>query len=154
MLKKLLRNRKGTAEVIGSVMFIVILLFFFTNVYLWHDAATKQMNDFYVNKMNAGMTLNLTSTPYSVTAQGSNVIISRVWIITNGGQHLYANLESDNVHLLAGKETKIAFTATTEYEGNSLKADWNSNINTITIHYNPTDSINKISVLNTLGVLV
>ena len=45
MLKKLLNNKKGTAEVIGSVMFIVILLFFFTSVYLWHDAAVKDMND-------------------------------------------------------------------------------------------------------------
>jgi predicted transporter len=54
-LRRLIKNRKATAEVIGSIMFIVILLFFFTNVYLWHDAAVKQMNDLYVNKMNAGM---------------------------------------------------------------------------------------------------
>ena len=53
MFKRLLRNHKGTAEVIGSVLFIVILLFFFTNVYLWHDAATKEMNDMYVEKLNS-----------------------------------------------------------------------------------------------------
>ena len=53
LIKRLLKNKKGTAEVIGSVMFIVILLFFFTNVYLWHDAATKEMNDMYVQKLNS-----------------------------------------------------------------------------------------------------
>jgi hypothetical protein len=53
LIKRLLKNKKGTAEVIGSVMFIVILLFFFTNVYLWHDAATKEMNDLYVQKLNS-----------------------------------------------------------------------------------------------------
>ena len=29
-MMKLLQNRKGTAEVIGTIMFIVIMLFFFT----------------------------------------------------------------------------------------------------------------------------
>jgi hypothetical protein len=53
LIKRLLKNNKGVAEVIGSVMFIVILLFFFTNVYLWHDAATKEMNDMYVQKLNS-----------------------------------------------------------------------------------------------------
>lgn len=60
MLKRIIKNRKGTAEVIGSIMFIVILLFFFTNVYLWHDAATKEMNDMYVEKMNTPITISLT----------------------------------------------------------------------------------------------
>ena len=50
LIKRLLKNKKGTAEVIGSVMFIVILLFFFTNVYLWHDAAVKEMNDLVRSK--------------------------------------------------------------------------------------------------------
>ena len=53
LIRRLLKNKKGTAEVIGSVMFIVILLFFFTNVYLWHDAATKEMNDLQVQKINS-----------------------------------------------------------------------------------------------------
>jgi hypothetical protein len=53
MIKRLLLNKKGTAEVIGSVMFIVILLFFFTNVYLWHDAAVKEMNELQVQKINS-----------------------------------------------------------------------------------------------------
>jgi hypothetical protein len=57
MFKKLLNNKKGTAEVVGSVMFIVILLFFFTNVYLWHDAAVKEMNDLYAEKLNSQISI-------------------------------------------------------------------------------------------------
>jgi hypothetical protein len=53
LIKRLLKNKKGTAEVVGSVLFIIILLFFFTNVYLWHDTATKDMNDMYVQKLNS-----------------------------------------------------------------------------------------------------
>ena len=59
MIRRLLKNKKGVAEVIGSVMFIVILLFFFTNVYLWHDAATKEMNDLYVQKINSPITISV-----------------------------------------------------------------------------------------------
>jgi hypothetical protein len=55
LIKRLLRNKKGVAEVIGSVMFIIILLFFFTNVYLWHDAATKEMNDLQVQKIHTNI---------------------------------------------------------------------------------------------------
>jgi hypothetical protein len=53
MIKRLMKNKKGTAEVIGSIMFIIILLFFFTNVYLWHDSASKEMNDLYTQKLNS-----------------------------------------------------------------------------------------------------
>ncbi len=76
MFKKLLNNRKGTAEVIGSVMFIVILLFFFTNVYLWHDAATKEMNDMYVQKV---------SSPISVAISTNPLNIHRLNVTNNGG---------------------------------------------------------------------
>ena len=47
-----IKNRKGTAEVIGTIMLIIILLFFFTNVYLWHDAATKDANQLYVKQIH------------------------------------------------------------------------------------------------------
>ena len=151
MLKKLLRNRKGTAEVIGSVMFIVILLFFFTNVYLWHDAATKQTNDLYVKKMNAGMEPSLTDGHYTLTAKGSNVVLSRIWIVT-GNQHLYADLAGKNVHLIAGEETKITFTTTAYEDDDSLKVNWDESANTLTICY--SGSIDKISYVNTLGIIV
>lgn len=84
MFKKMIRNRKGTAEVIGSIMFIVILLFFFTNVYLWHDSATKEMNDLYVEKVNSPITVTIQSTsPFKLDVTnvgGEAATLSRLWI--------------------------------------------------------------------------
>ncbi len=82
-MKQLLRNRKGTAEVIGTIMFIVILLFFFTNVYLWHDAATKQMNDMYIQKINTPISVSLmnSNTQLNVTNKGGeDVKLTMLWI--------------------------------------------------------------------------
>ena len=87
MFKRLLRNKKGTAEVIGSVMFIVILLFFFTNVYLWHDAATKQMNDLQVQRINSQIdvsVLPVSNTQYYITITdtgGVDATIATLWVI-------------------------------------------------------------------------
>jgi archaellum component FlaF (FlaF/FlaG flagellin family) len=82
-----LKNKKGTAEVIGSVMFIVILLFFFTNVYLWHDAATKEMNDLYVQKMNTPIVVTVSydannhNYAINVTNKGGvDATLSMLWI--------------------------------------------------------------------------
>jgi hypothetical protein len=124
MLKRLLRNRKGTAEVIGSVMFIVILLFFFTNVYLWHDAATKEMNQLYVNKINSPIKIagvdssdpnRLTLTAENVG--GSDAKLSILWITvepTSTGFdkfHGYYNLtkyySNDALNIPAGSSITI-----------------------------------------------
>lgn len=84
MFKKMIKNRKGTAEVIGSIMFIVILLFFFTNVYLWHDAATKEMNDIYVEKINSPIKVTISAdAPYELTVTnvgGQAATLNRLWV--------------------------------------------------------------------------
>jgi hypothetical protein len=86
MFRRLLKNRKGTAEVIGSVLFIVILLFFFTNVYLWHDAATKEMNDMYVQKLNSQIAATISDNgdgSYSINIinnGGVDATLSRYWV--------------------------------------------------------------------------
>jgi hypothetical protein len=83
LIRKLLKNKKATAEVIGSVMFIIILLFFFTNVYLWHDAATKEMNDFYAEKLNSpiSVTYDQANNALVVTNHGGvDAIVSRYWV--------------------------------------------------------------------------
>ena len=73
---KIFGNRKGTAEVIGTMMFIVILLFFFTNVYLWHDAATKDANQLAVQKMSAGMSINYDNINNQVIVSASSSKVS------------------------------------------------------------------------------
>jgi len=60
MLKKLLRNRTGTAEIVGTVLFLVILLFFFSNVFLWHDQITQQMDQVIADKMNSAVRIETT----------------------------------------------------------------------------------------------
>jgi hypothetical protein len=90
MMKKLLDNKKGTAEVIGSVMFIVILLFFFTSVYLWHDAATKDANQLYSEKINTMVSVKIEGTALNITnIGGADTKISALFAITKGsaGQH-------------------------------------------------------------------
>jgi hypothetical protein len=149
MLKRLLRNRKGTAEVIGSVMFIVILLFFFTNVYLWHDAATRQVNDLYVKKMSAGMDVEFVSGNLVVTAKGSDITLSRLWIVeeTSLHRHLYADL--GNMQVEAGKSVSITFGSETIPSTLIDHVDATPPL----VHYRLTQPI-KCTVLNTLGVAV
>jgi hypothetical protein len=80
-----LRNKKGVAEIVGTLLFIIILLFFFTNVYLWHDAATKQMDDLYVQKLNSPIVIYAYQTPpgtatLNVTNRGGiDATLSNVW---------------------------------------------------------------------------
>jgi hypothetical protein len=83
LIKSLLKNKKGTAEVIGSVMFIVILLFFFTSVYLWHDAATKEMNQLYIDKINTPIVASIQDANHlSVTNKGGfDAQLSMLWVI-------------------------------------------------------------------------
>jgi hypothetical protein len=87
-LKNLLRNREGTAEVIGTIMFVIILLFFFTNVYLWHDAAVKQMDNMYVQKINTPIVVALASggTQLNVTDRGGeDATLTMLWIDSGSG---------------------------------------------------------------------
>jgi hypothetical protein len=78
----MVNDKKGAAEVVGTVMFIVILMFFFTNVYLWHDAAVKEMNDLYAEKLNSQIRIiNCTSTEVWVeNVGGVDAVIECYWI--------------------------------------------------------------------------
>jgi len=93
---RIFRNKKGTAEVIGTIMAIVILMFFFTNVYLWHDTASKQMDEMYVDKMNTLINVSLTAGNSSLVVTnigGSDVQLAMLWIDIesgpNQGSHYY-----------------------------------------------------------------
>jgi hypothetical protein len=153
LMRKLIKNRKGTAEVIGTIMFIVILLFFFTNVYLWHDAATKDANEMYVKKMNAGMNLNYDSDGNPVvTATGSDAVLSRLWIVTSNS-HLYANLERLNVHMMAGENITIRYGAEGLNSDGSINAVFDQNNKILMVSY-PSQNIVQLSLINTLGISV
>jgi hypothetical protein len=103
-LRKLLYSRTGTAEIIGSVMFLLIMMFFFTNVFLWHDNATREMNGVLSEKMNSVVSIQAVNLNVSegltlrVTNNGGvGADLSRLWIITglgSGGEegHKHFNL--------------------------------------------------------------
>ena len=89
---RIIRNKNGTAEVIGTIMAVVILLYFFTNVYLWNDAATKQMDEMYADKMNTLITvsLNVTLTDGNLNLNvtnigGSDVQLAMLWTDIESG---------------------------------------------------------------------
>lgn len=151
MLRKFVKSRKGTAEIIGSVMFIVILLFFFTNVYLWHDATVREMNDLQLQKMNAGMELTFVSGSATITAKGSDVMLSRIWIVTSNNEHLYADLEGSTIRLVAGMPTQITFGPIVMKSDGSIQADGSAS--GITLHY-PSGSITRLKVVNSLGIII
>ena len=131
MLKTFLKNRKGTAEVIGSVMFIVILLFFFTNVYLWHDSATKEMNELYVQKLNSPISITVSNpqtNQYEINITnngGVDAMLSWLWIneksTTVGPDilHTHSNILV-NVVVEAGGSKLETITYTPENVGNPL----------------------------------
>jgi hypothetical protein len=141
---KLFRDRKGTAEVIGSLMFIVILLFFFTNVYLWHDLANKDENQLNIKQISAAFDITIDSqTSITVTAHNSAITLSRVWIITTDDWHLYADL---NLPLAAGK------TATINLEQSALQYCYVDASGSIQHSAYPTGKAVSCAVINTLGI--
>jgi hypothetical protein len=113
LIKRLLKNKKGTAEVIGSVMFIVILLFFFTNVYLWHDAAVKEMNDLQVQKVNTKIDATIDNNGVlTVTNKGAmDVSLAWLWVIerstTGGPDTMHKHIDLNNAVVVGGSPATL-----------------------------------------------
>jgi hypothetical protein len=119
-LRRLLCSRTGTAEIIGSVMFLLIMMFFFTNVFLWHDRATREMDGVLSEKMNSPVSIQVVSmnvTPSEIDNKpnmtltvtnngGVEAVLSRLWIIDGNG-HNCADLET-------GREIWVAAGAVEE----------------------------------------
>ena len=60
MRTKIFKNRRGVATIIGSILSIVILLFFFSNVFLWYNGVSSQMNLVMTEKLNSQIELTTT----------------------------------------------------------------------------------------------
>jgi hypothetical protein len=92
MFKKLLRNRKGTAEIVGTVLFLIIMMFFFTNVYLFRDIAVQERDNFMTQKMNSPISIyyEKDSGVLMVTNTGGvDTALSRLWIMKSGEEPRY-----------------------------------------------------------------
>lgn len=114
-LKRFMLNRKGTAEVIGSVLFIIIIMFAFSNIYLWHDQATKTMNTLLSDKLNSQIEVHWllengveTSKLVVTNTGGVATSLSRLWIVS-AGQHIPYELTGRNID--AGESIQIDVSA-------------------------------------------
>lgn len=138
---RFLADRRGTAEVVGSILFIIILLFLFTNVYLWHDAALKNAHSMNVKQMNAGMTLSWDVTDgLSVKAERSDVTLYRVWLAdADSGNHYCAEFETAE---------RVAAGETRWFPRSALKFK-NDAGDIIPVGVGPND---RLTVINTLGI--
>jgi len=71
-LKKLLRNRSATAEIVGTVLFLVILFFFFSNVFLWYNQVNGEMNQVVADKTNSAVGIETVALPGNPVTTYSN----------------------------------------------------------------------------------
>jgi hypothetical protein len=111
MLRRFLKDRKGASEVVGTALFLVILFFFFSNVFLWHNQITSQMDQVVADRMNSGIRMDVFSDEDTiwltvVNVGGLDVSLSRLWIITDEA-HLFADFGLDAVHVGAGRQFNI-----------------------------------------------
>ena len=156
MAKRFVNNRKGTAEVIGSVMFIVIIMFFFSSVYLWHDQATRQMNDLASQKLNSPITMSIWTDFDNPVLQindtgGVDVTLSRLWIDTTTN-HAYINLT--NIQGIPGGSLWIAAgsTRTITLNKTGVTNPFSEDGVTVEIPYSPpSETTVRFIVITTLG---
>jgi hypothetical protein len=74
MFKKFLRSKKGTAEIVGTALFLVILLFFFSNVFLFHDRVSREMDQVVADRVNSPVQLLTASGSGNLTYCAGNPI--------------------------------------------------------------------------------
>jgi hypothetical protein len=113
-LKKFIENREGASEIVGTALFLIILFFFFTNVFLWHDQVTREMDQVVSDKMNSAITVEFVSNATDewvvvTNVGGLDVALSRVWILTED-VHYFARLDTKSVHIPAGHSLNITFS--------------------------------------------
>jgi hypothetical protein len=155
-LDRLLKCRRGTAEIVGSVLFLVILFFFFTNVYLWHDQATRDMNNVVLDRVNSAVELEIEQLPLSgsyvlqVTNKGGvGFSLSRLWVIKSD-DHNYADLMGGQIWLDGGESVNITLIdGSPQFESDgSYKVDFNSDPFGV---YSDPSSGDIVRVLTDLG---
>ena len=131
MLRRFRRDRRGASEIVGTALFLVILFFFFSNVFLWHDQVTREMDQVVVDRMNSGVRIEAFVNGTSVWLEvvnvgGLDVTLSRLWIINStqsvgsGDDHVFADFEPYDVHVAAGARKNITLSNVTLFDGVSM----------------------------------
>jgi archaellum component FlaF (FlaF/FlaG flagellin family) len=138
-------------------MFLLIMMFFFTNVFLWHDRATREMDGVLSEKMNSQVSIQVVSMNVSETKPdmrlnvtnngGVGVVLSRLWIIDNNG-HKYADLEKgQEIWVFPGQAIELRLVGPTLLGDN----DFSFEVDGQTIHYVPNAGLVTFKILTTLG---
>ena len=117
MLRRFLKDKRGASEIVGTALFLIILFFFFSNVFLWHNQITSQMDQVVADRMNSGIRMDVSSNDTDIwltvdNVGGLDVSLSRLWIITNE-THLYADFGLDAVYVGAGRQLNITISNVT-----------------------------------------
>ena len=121
MLRRFLKDREGASEIVGTALFLVILFFFFSNVFLWHDQVSSQMDQVVADRMNSGVRMDFFSDETDIwltvdNVGGLDVSLSRLWIITDT-EHLYADFGLDENFVGAGRQLNITISGVTVLVG-------------------------------------
>ena len=86
----------------GTTLFLVILLFFFTNTILWYDVSARQSNEIMVNRISTPLSMTVYQypsgadpLPLRVRSMGSKDvrIVGLRWIETANDNHVYVDLK-------------------------------------------------------------
>ena len=122
LLRRFLKDRKGASEIVGTALFLVILFFFFSNVFLWHDQVTREMDQVVVDRMNSGIKVDFIEDDGSVivltvsNVGGLDVSLSRLWIVNStqslvsNDDHVFGDFEPWNIHITAGGQRNVTLT--------------------------------------------
>ena len=94
---RFIKNKNATAEIIGTVLLIIILIFFFGNVFLYNNEVNRIADEVSSKKRSTHITIDGISEEnpisFNLTNRGGvNVYLDRLWI-NNDNEHGYYNLD-------------------------------------------------------------
>ena len=145
LLRRFLKDRKGASEIVGTALFLVILFFFFSNVFLWHDQVTREMDQVVVDRMNSGIRVEVVEGSPVVlevtNVGGLDVTLSRLWIVNStqsvgsGVDHVFADFEPYDIHVAAGARKNITLSDVTLFDGDSIQVSGNGD--SVVVDYAP-----------------
>jgi hypothetical protein len=145
LLRRFRRDRRGASEIVGTALFLVILFFFFTNVFLWHDQVTREMDQVVVDRMNSGIKVTVAEVSPVVVLRvdnvgGLDVTLARLWIITDD-YHWFADFEGENVHVAAGGHRDITLGDVTVPVGENEVNVWVDIGGSVFVDYAPASEV-------------
>ena len=149
IFSRFLKNQDATAEIVGTLLLIIILIFFFGNVFLWSNEVNKISDQIKWDKMNSPIRIDPiyqgTSEIFShfevTNLGGVDASLSRLWILNSSNtgdenDHIFADLEPLEVWVSAGKKRLITLSSLNIINPNgSLNATLSSS--EIIINYKP-----------------